>query len=73
MQEAIDEAAKKLRREGEIFRKGVIESLDTDATPNMAVVNGRPMPVLGASLAVGDIVVYVDQPDPFAISKFAGT
>lgn len=71
--EQIDRAVKGVRREGEIFRKGRVTNLDADATPNLVTVNGRRMPVLGVDVAVGDIVVYVDQHDAFAISKFAGT
>lgn len=71
--ERIDEAVKETRRRGELFRKGRVTALDATAVPNLVTINGRQMAVLGSDVAVGDLVVYIDQHDPFAISKFAGT
>lgn len=73
IQDALDQKAKENRRLAEIFRKGTITAVDDVSVPNIYTVSGRPMASVYAFLEVGDIVVYVDQPDPFIVGKFAGT
>lgn len=69
---------RKLRRairELEIFRPGAVSHIEPPAEPGglyMATVNGRPMPYVDPTLAVGDVVKYVDQPDPFAWARLDG-
>lgn len=58
------------RREFEIFRKGVVGAINQNVVPWLATINGRPMPYIQPHLEVGDVVIYVDQPDPFAWAKF---
>lgn len=60
-------------RELEVFRPGVVSHIEPPAEPGglyMATVNGRPMPYIDPTISVGDIVKYVDQPDPFAWARF---
>jgi hypothetical protein len=73
VQDAFDQVGKDNRRRAEVFRKGVIAAVDTSGPVVFYTVSGRRMPSVYALLAVGDIVVYVDQADPFVVGKFSGT
>ena len=73
IQQAIDGAGKDNRRRAEIFRKGTIQAVDDSGVPVVYTVAGRRMTSVYAFLEVGDVVVYVDQADPFVVGKFAGT
>lgn len=61
------------RRRFELFRKGRVETVDESGDVPIVTVNGRRMPSTKSGLVVGDIVVYVDQADPFCVGNFAGT
>ncbi len=65
------------RRRSEIFRKGVVAATDETVTPfSYQLSDGseaKPMPATQTGLEEGDIVVWVDDLDPFILGKFAGT
>lgn len=56
-------------------RKGRVSSIDTSQQPHLFTVEGRPMPMLGVpgSVAVGDLVAWVDQQDPIGLGPFIGS
>ena len=60
------------RRDVELFRKGLVTAVNRAVVPHLATINGRPMPFIDAEIQVGDVVFYVDQPDPFAWARFDG-
>lgn len=69
LQTAIGSNLADARRSMEVFRKGVVTLVDKTVTPWLATVAGRPMPFFDEGIAVGDVVFYIDQPDPFAWSR----
>lgn len=58
------------RRRFELFRKGVVTALDLTRSPWLATVSdgsqARQMPFIEPSIEIGDVVYWVDQPNPFA-------
>lgn len=69
LQSAVNRQVKGARRNMEVFRKGVVMAVDTSVTPWLATINGRKMPFIDEDINAGDIVFYVDQPDPFAWAR----
>lgn len=74
---AITEATADNRRRSEVFRKGVVTAVDDTVTPNLITVSDgsqtKTMPFTQYLAEVGNVVVWVDQADPFIMGKFAGT
>lgn len=64
------------RRRFELFRKGIVTAVDTSVVPHLVWVNdgsqARPMPYIDPVIAVGDVVQWVDQSDPFCWAKADG-
>ena len=56
-------------RQAEVFRKGLVMAIDRTVSPWLATINGRRMPFIDEDIRVGDVVFYVDQPDPFAWAR----
>lgn len=73
----ITEATQANRRLAEVFRKGVVSAVDDSGAPILYTISdgsqAKVMPSTQAGLVAGDVVVWVDQSDPFALGKFAGT
>lgn len=67
-----DEFAIRLRAERrlfEIFRKGRVQALNLGVVPHLTLVNGRWMPFIDPFIEADDVVIYVDQDDPFAWAR----
>lgn len=71
--DAVQQVTVENRRRFELFRKGRVQAVDISGQVPYVTVHGRRMPSTKAGLEVGDIVVYVDQHDPFVVGDFAGT
>ena len=59
-----------------MFRPGQITAIvraGGGGVPQLVEIQGRQMPVVGASLTVGDLVIWADSPDPWCVGQIAGT
>jgi len=73
--DAIEAVVRRTVRNGELFRKGIIQATGTEGGLSLVQIEERWMPVVGTggTLATGSIVVYLDSSDPICLGKLAGT
>lgn len=72
--DAIDSAVGTAAQRANRFRKGRVTAVDTTVSPDRFTVDGaRTMTSIASGLIVGDVVVWVDQPDPFILGQFVDT
>jgi len=64
--EAMSHVVRRTVRNMEVIRKGLVTAVDTGVSPYLCTIEGRQMPWIGDTIAVGDIVAWADQADPFA-------
>lgn len=73
----LNNALEENRRRAEVFRKGRITAVEeVNGVEIVTVEDGegsRRMTTTYSGLTAGDVVVWVDQSDPFCLGKFAGT
>lgn len=73
----VNEAFEENRRRAEVFRKGRVTAVEEVSGVEIVTVEdgegSRRMPTTYSGLTAGEVVVWVDQADPFCLGKFAGT